>query len=152
MYSAEEAKRIRNEFWEGFRNYTNQRRKRQGVSGKWMLTRTGINALNLRFHIDQQQAQVGIDLETSNMDKRLELFEKLESTKKILHNVMSEPMIWEVDYLRENGKSVSRIYLKMDDVNIYDTGTWKRVYRFFFEKMDALESYYRDYQDFLRYS
>lgn len=151
MYTKEEAKEIRNAFWEGFRNYTNRRRIKQGRTGKWMLTRTGINALNLKFHIDREKAQVGIDLETGNMDKRLELYEKLESTKKILTEYMKQPLTWELEYTRENGKSVSRIYVEIRDVNIYDRSCWKRVNRFFFEKMDALESYYTEYRDYLRY-
>jgi hypothetical protein len=151
MYSKEEAKTLRNDFWLGFRKYTNRRRMKQKRSGKWILTRTGINAMNLKFHIDREIAQVGIDLETGNMEKRLELFEKLEATRSILEQHMQEPMNWELEYIRENGKSISRICVQLDEVDLYDPSTWKKVYRFFFEKMDALETYFTEYKDYLRY-
>lgn len=151
MYSKEEAKATREEFWDGFKTFSSSRRVRKKMSGRWMLNHTGIKTLNLRFHIDREVAQVGIDLETRNMDKRLELFEKLESVRKILEETMQEPMIWDIEYIRENGKSVSRIYLQISNVDIYDRETWKLAYNFMFDKMMKLEKFYIEYQDFLRY-
>ncbi len=50
---------------------SSRKRKRKKLSGNWLLNNTGVKALNLRFHVDRKVAQVGIDLETRNMDKRL---------------------------------------------------------------------------------
>lgn len=72
MYSKEESKALREEFWNQFKK----------MSGTWLLSNTGIKALNLRFHVDREVAQVGIDLETKNMDKRLELFEKMNKLEE----------------------------------------------------------------------
>jgi hypothetical protein len=117
-----------------------------------MLTQTGVKALNLRFHVDRQVAQVGIDLETKNMDKRLELYEKLESVKKVLEEAMEEPMIWELEYIRENGKSVSRIYQQIEGVDIYNRDTWEKAQRFMYERMTRLEAFYMEYKDFFKYA
>ncbi len=152
MFSKEKAKALREEFWEEFKTLSIRRRLRKKLSGPWLLNNTGIKALNLRFHVDRKVAQVGIDVETRNMDKRLMLYEKLESVKRILEEAMQEPMIWEIEYLRENGKSVSRIYLQIDGVDIYNPGTWSRAHQFMFEKMIRLESFYHEYGDFFKYS
>lgn len=152
MYSKEEAKALREEFWEQFKTLSTKKRLRKRLPGPWLLNNTGIKALNLRFHVDRKVAQVGIDLETRNVDKRLELYEKLESVKRILEEAMQEPMIWEIEYLRENGKSVSRIYLQLDDVDIYNPITWSKVHQFMFEKMMKLEAFYQEYRDFFKYS
>ncbi len=151
MYSKEEAKVIREEFWDRFRSLSTRRRTRKKLPGNWMLNNTGVRAMNLRFHVDRKVAQVGIDLETRNMDQRLELYEKLESVRKILEEAMGEPMIWEIEYIRENGKSVSRIYLQKEGVDIYDRETWKDAHNFMFEKMMNLEAFYREYRDFFKY-
>ena len=84
MFSKEDAKQLREEFWDQFKELSARRRARRRLPGNWMLTHTGIKALNLRFHVDRKVAQVGIDLETRNMDKRIELYEKLEALKKLL--------------------------------------------------------------------
>lgn len=151
MYSKEEAKSLREEFWDRFRTMSTRRRTRKKLPGNWLLTNTGVKALNLRFHVDREFAQVGIDLETRNMEKRLELFEKLESVKKILEEAMQEPMTWEIEYIRENGKSVSRIYLQLENVDIYNRDTWQKTHQFMYEKMMRLEAFYREYRDFFKY-
>ena len=151
MFSKEEAKKLREEFWDQFKELSARRRARKRLPGNWMLTQTGIKALNLRFHVDREVAQVGIDLETRNMDKRIELYEKLESLKKLLEEAMEAPMNWDLEYIRENGKSVSRIYLQKENIDIYDKETWSRAHQFMYENMMKLELFYREYSDYLKY-
>lgn len=151
MFSKEEAKALRMEFWDRFKTFSTRRRTRKKLPGNWLLIQTGIKALNLRFYVDRKVAQVGIDVETRNMEKRLELYEKLESVKKVLEEAMQEPMIWEIEYIRENGKSVSRVYLQIDGVDIYDPDTWPKAHRFMYEKMMLLEAFYREYRDYFKY-
>ncbi len=152
MFSKEVAKQYREEFWEEFRRLSGSRRKQRKLPPEWILDRTGVKALNLRFHVDSKLVQVGIDLETRNMDKRIELYEKLESVKKILETTMGEPMNWELDYRRENGKSVSRIYLQLEGVNIYNRDTWPSAHEFMYRHMMNLEEFYREYRDFFKYA
>lgn len=151
MFSKEEAKQLREEFWDAFKLMSTARRSRKKLPGNWILSQTGIKALNLRFHVDRKVAQVGIDLETRNMDKRIELFEKLESLKKLLEEAMGSPLNWELDYIRENGKSVSRIYRQIDDVDIYKRDTWARAQQFMYENMMKLEAFYEEYRDYLKH-
>jgi len=151
MYSKEETKQIRLEFWEQFRTFTNRRRKKQGRSGKWILDKTGINALNLKFHFDTSEAIVGIDLETRNLDRRIELFGKLESLKKQVEKALGDSTRWELEYIRENDKAISRIYTSIGNVSILDKKSWNRVNMFFFDRMTALEDFYSEYGDYLRY-
>ena len=152
MFSKEEAKALREEFWDQFKTLSIRRRIRKKLPGEWLLTNTGIKALNLRFHVDREVAQVGIDLETRNMDKKIELYEKLESLKKLLEEAMESPMIWELEYIRENGKSVSRIYLQMEGVDIYKRDTWAGAHKFMYDNMMKLEAFFGEYQDFLKYA
>jgi hypothetical protein len=151
MFSKEEAKEMREEFWDSFRQLSVKRRTRKKLPGNWMLSQTGIKALNLRFHVDREVVQVGIDVETRNMEKRIELYEKLESLKKRLEEAMGSPLQWELEYIRENGKSVSRIYMEKQGVDIYNRETWPGAHRFMYEQMMKLEIFYREYKDFIKY-
>jgi deoxyribodipyrimidine photolyase len=152
MYSKEEAKAIRTDFWEGFRRYTLPRKQKQKLAPGWIMENTGINALALRFSLEDSSAMVGIDLETNSMEKKIELYDKLETLKKILHDAMGKELIWDLDYTRENGKSVSRIYTRLDNVTIYDRNCWDDVYKFFYKNMRALETFYEEYRDYLKYT
>jgi len=152
MYTKEESKLLREEFWDKFNTMSRRKRLRKKLPGPWILTQTGVKALNLRFHVDRKVAQVGIDLETRNMDKRLELYEKLESVKKILEEAMQDAMIWELEYIRENGKSVSRIYQQIEGVDIYNKDTWELAFQFMYERMMRLEAFYQEYRDLFKYA
>ncbi|MFZ5939968.1 MAG: DUF4268 domain-containing protein [Bacteroidota bacterium] len=150
MYSKEEAKKMRNEFWDSFRLYSSSRRRRKGKPGNWMMDATGIRAVNLKFHFDTESALVGLDIETGSLDKRIELFERMEGLKKLLDQAMETEMTWELDYVRENGKSVSRIFTLIRDVSIYERETWPLVMKFFFDKMSRLEEFFIEYKDYIR--
>ncbi|MDA3823431.1 MAG: DUF4268 domain-containing protein [Bacteroidales bacterium] len=150
MYDKEEAKQMRIDFWQQFTDYTNNRRKNKGRTGKWIMDKTGINAINLKFHFDQKMALVGIDVETKNLDTRIAIYEKLESLKEQINKALGENTLWEVDYIRENDKSISRVYTAIDNVDIFDKTSWNRVNMFFFDRMTALEDMFLEYRDILR--
>jgi len=150
MYSKEEAKQLREDFWEGFRRYTLPRKRSKKLSPKWIMDKTGINALSLRFSLENNNAMVGIDIESRSMDKRLELYERIEAVKKLLHESMGKELIWELDYERENEKSVSRVYTILHDVSIYERESWGDIYKFFFKNMLNLEVFFEEYRDYLK--
>ncbi len=60
-------------------------------------------------------------------------------------------MIWELEYIRENGKSVSRIYLQKEGIDIYNKDTWQAAHQFMFDRMSKLEAFYLEYKDFFKY-
>ena len=151
MFSKEESKQLRLEFWDRFERISSRKRIKNHQDPKWIMNDTGIRQLKLKFHFDEKLATVGIDVETRNMDKRIDIFGKLERMKSMLENVLRDSLIWELDYMLPSGKSVSRVYLKMENVNIYDKNDWDRVIRFFYEKMSAIEEVFVEYKDYLKY-
>ncbi|HKJ78776.1 MAG TPA: DUF4268 domain-containing protein [Prolixibacteraceae bacterium] len=151
MYNREEAKQIRVNFWDQFKDYTMKRNRKTGRKGQWILNKTGINGLNLKFHFDNTIAIVGIDVETRNMDKRIDLYGKLESLQKQINKALGKNTQWEIEYTRENNKSISRIYTSLEQVNIFDPECWNSVNMFFYDRMSGLEEFYQEYKDYLRY-
>jgi hypothetical protein len=151
MYSKEESKNIRLEFWNRFKDYSALRRRQKGKPAKWIMNNTGIKQLKLKFEFDENQAVVGIDIETRNTDKRIELYDKLEKLKKILEEKFKQPLIWELDYIQASGKSISRIYLMKEGVNIYNEESWPEVFYFFYKNMMKLEDFYEEFRDMLKY-
>ena len=150
MYSTYEKKQIREEFWNRFRDYSAIRRRQKGKPAKWIMNNTGIRALKLKFEFEGTKASVGLDIETRNLDRRLELMDKFESLKTILHQAVGQEMNWELEHTLENGKSISRICLELDDVDIYDRDCWQTVFPFFYKNMMKLEAFYEEYRDVLK--
>ncbi len=150
MFTAEDKKAMREEFWTRFHSYSAVRRRQKGKPAKWIMNNTGIRQLKMKFEFDEDKASVGIDIETRNEERRLELFEKMEQVKKILHTTVGQEMHWEPDRVQPNGKSISRINLEMTGVSIYDRKSWEIVFPFFYKNMMKIESFYDEYRDFLK--
>lgn len=151
MYSKEEKKNLRSGFWTQFKTFSNKRNLKAGKPGKWIMEATGIKQLKLKFHFDTEIAWTGIEIDTRNLDKRIELFDKFEKLKTILDDAVPEPLIWDLEVKVTELKTVSRIYAVKKDVNIYDKSCWKIVNSFLYSIMAPIEDVYREYYDFLKY-
>ena len=73
MYSKEEALLIKKEFWTAFAS---------AYPRKWLLYDTKIKDVTFKFYIDNKKAQVILDIEQKDEEKRKIYFEKIESFRK----------------------------------------------------------------------
>lgn len=151
MYSQEEKKAIKREYWEIFNELSAKRRAKARRKPKWLLDHTGIKQLRLKFHFDETHAIVGIDVDTTDLDKRVDLFDKLEKLKTLLEKAMGQEMIWDLEHEIENGKMISRVYCRLNNVNIYDKDCWGDVAEFMYLNMRRLEDFFIEYRDYLKY-
>ncbi len=151
MFTKEEKKNVRQEFWEQFKVYSNKRKLRSESSGKWIMNDTTIRQLKLKFHFDEKVAFAGIEIETRNLDKRIELFDKLEKLKTILEEAIPDNLEWILEAPVSGGKTVSRIISVKKDVNIYNKTCWPVVNTFLYDIMFPLEKIFKEYKDYLKY-
>jgi hypothetical protein len=152
MFTKEENKQLRLEFWNRFYKMSGKKRIRSRKPAKWIMNDTGIRQLKLKFHYDEQIATAGIDIETRNMEKRIELFGKLESLKSKFEAFFGKSLAWEFDHILPTGKSISRVYIILRDVNIYCKDDWDKVNRFFYDHMTLFEDLFNEYKDYFRYA
>ena len=120
------------------------------MTSKWAGDNTGIKSLNLKFHFDESVALVCIDIVAKDLDRRIELYDKLETLKTVLEGNLEEALIWDLQYIIESGKEISRIYLKKEGVNIYTESCWPDVMVFFFNKMIRIEPVILEYRDYIK--
>ncbi|MEZ4792180.1 MAG: DUF4268 domain-containing protein [Gelidibacter sp.] len=140
MFSKEESRKLREDFWISFG---------KSFPRKWILYNTKIKGFSFKFHFDTKNALVALDLE-DDLENRINYWEKLHSLKSILLNDFLHDATFEEEYLLENGKEISRIYVKLDaKVSIHNKYTWRDVMEFFNEKMALFEDFFNEYRDFL---
>ncbi len=151
MYSKEESKTNRLDYWNRFKAWSGGKRHKLGKQGRWMMNDTGMKQLKLKFHFDENMAQACIEVDTKNLDKRIEIWEKLESLKSVLENQATFSLCWELEYKLADDKTVSRIYDQLDNVNIYDRSCWKNVNAFLYSRMSVFEEFFVEYKDYLKY-
>lgn len=141
MYSREEAQRLKQEFWVTFAEKHPQ---------KWVLYDTKIKDFSFKFYVDNKKAQVLIDIEHRNDEKRMLYFEKLESLKTILEDNFIKDLVFEKNFTLENGKIIGRIWVEKLGVGVSNKNYWDEIFDFFNEKMLALELFYLEYGDYIQ--
>ncbi|EPR74537.1 hypothetical protein ADIWIN_0437 [Winogradskyella psychrotolerans RS-3] len=141
MFSKEESRLLRQEFWISFG---------KSFPRKWLLYDTKIKGFSFKFHFDTKSALIALDIE-DDLENRIKYWEKLTSLKGILQNDFLPDIIFEEEYILENGKEISRIYLPLDQkVSIHNKNTWRDVMEFFNENMDLFESFFYEYSDIIK--
>jgi len=150
MFSKEEAKKIRQDFWITFGKRTALLPTDDGSKKKWILFKTGISDLSFKFESERKFARVCIDIETNDLINRIQYFEKFQSLKAILEEAVPNELIWDETFILENGKEISRIYCQLDGVSLYNQKKWPEIYDFFIANMSTIEEVYNDYVDFIK--
>lgn len=141
MFSKEEAKRIKREFWINFS---------EEYPRKWLLYNTNIKDFSFKFYVDNKKAQVLLEIEPKDEEMRKIYFEKVESLKNVLIDEYISDAIFERDFYLENGKTVSRIWVQLDNISVNNRNTWSQIFDFFNEKMSAFELFFYEYEDYLK--
>ncbi|MEN8817704.1 MAG: DUF4268 domain-containing protein [Nonlabens sp.] len=140
MYSKEEAKQIRQQFWTMFGKRYDR---------KWMLYDTKLKDIVLKFSFEDRRALVSIDINHEDDVFRAYYYDKLVSLKNIMLEEVSDEIIFEENYLLESGKMISRVFIMLERVKIQKQTDWPVVYDFFHKNMDKMESFFVEYKDFI---
>ena len=141
MYSKEESQRLKREFWIDFADK---------YPRKWVLYDTKIKDFSFKFYVDNKKAQVLIDIEPRNEDNRIAYFEKLEALKNILEEEFIKDLVFEKNFVLENGKTISRIWVEKLGISVSNKQYWDEIFDFLNEKMHALEMFFLEYDEFIK--
>lgn len=141
MFSREESKKLREEFWISFG---------KSFPRKWTLYNTDIKNLSFKFYFDKKNAMVTLDLEHNDLEKQINTWEKIASLKSILISDFLPNAIFKDDYILDNKKEISRIYVTKENVSIHNKNTWQETMVFLNENMQKFEAFFEDYSDIIK--
>ena len=141
MFSKEEALQIKKDFWIAFADE---------YPRKWLLYNTKIKDVTFKFYVDNKKAQVLLDIEPKDEEKRKIYYEKVESLKTILLEDYLDDVIFERNFYLETGKVISRVWVEKTGISINNKNTWPEIFDFFAEKMDAFERFFYENEDYIK--
>ncbi|MFP4664301.1 MAG: DUF4268 domain-containing protein [Bacteroidales bacterium] len=150
MFSKEEKKILRLTFWGSFNAMSARRRQAEGKPREWMLKRSGVKGLSLRFDLDREHAAVGFEIWRKDKFEEALMFEKLESLRNMMEGIIDKDIIWNDEFVTTEGRQCSRIYVRLDNVDMYQKEDWPEIQEFFFVYMSKFESILLEFKDILR--
>lgn len=150
MYSKDELKALKTEFWESFAAYCDVQPYLRGRKKMWLLYNTKIKGVELKFDITRSGAYVILEVNRKPENARLEMFEKLTWYKDSLEKEFKEPLVWDICFVRESGQEVSRVCLAKENIDFHRRGHWSEFYAFMAQNMYRLEKNFASIAEYIR--
>ncbi|MDH6358324.1 DUF4268 domain-containing protein [Parabacteroides sp. PF5-9] len=150
MYSKEELKNLKTEFWESFAAYCEVQPYLRGRKKIWVLYNTKVKAVELKFDIVRKKTMVMIEVNHRQEDSRLEMVEKLTWYKETLERDLENELIWDICYRRETGQEVARIYILKEGADLHRREDWGELFAFMAQKMYLLERNFLEIAAYLK--
>ena len=150
MYSKDELRKLKTEFWESFAAYCKVQpylRRRRKI---WVLYSTKIKGVELKFDATRNGALVILEVNHKQEDLRLEMYEKLTWYKVDLEKDFPEGLIWNDCFVRETGQQVARIYVEKRGIDFHRREDWGEFFSFMAGQMYLLERNFMKIAEYLR--
>ena len=149
MYSKEQAKLLRKEFWIVFARRCEIVPELRHKKKKWILYDTGLSGIDLKFEVSRTEALVMIEINSRLESRRLEIFETLQKYRKFLEEGFAGPLEWDICFVRESGQEVCRIYTLLPHVDFHRQNQWPDIFNFMIDNMLLLENNLMEIKDVL---
>lgn len=145
MYSKEEKKELKVGFWTELNDKLTETGKAKGRNLEWMNYPTNIKRLFFRMEADETSARICIDLQFVSKGIREIYYLQFQELENKLKETFTTDVKFVPDYEHWNGKTISRIYCELNDVNVNNTEDWKKTHDFLTENFLNLDTFWEEF-------
>lgn len=142
MYTREEVKKLKEEFWTTFGQYMKVIRSADMEKINWVNYKTGIRHLFFRMEADKRNAMIMIELTHQDDGIRRLMLAQFEELKDVLHSMLGEEWDWIIEQQDEYGKTTSRISCTIANVSVFNKDHWPQLISFFKPRIIALDEFW----------
>lgn len=150
MYSKDELKNLKLEFWESFAAFCGVQPYLRGRKKIWTLYDTKVKGVELKFDATREGAFVILEVNHRGEEARLEMFERLTWYKDTLEMDFPEGLTWDICFVRDTGKQVARIYTSKSGIDFHRRQDWGEFFSFMASQMYLLERNFMSIAEYLR--
>ena len=150
MYSKDELKNLKLEFWESFAAFCEVQPYLRGRKKIWTLYDTKVKGVELKFDATREGAFVILEVNHRGEEARLEMFERLTWYKDTLETDFPEGLTWDICFVRDTGKQVARIYTSKSGIAFHRRQDWGEFFSFMASQMYLLERNFMSIAEYLR--
>ena len=150
MYSKDELKNLKLEFWESFAAFCEVQPYLRGRKKIWTLYDTKVKGVELKFDATREGAFVILEVNHRGEEARLEMFERLTWYKDTLETDFPEGLTLDICFVRDTGKQVARIYTSKSGIDFHRRQDWGEFFSFMASQMYLLERNFMSIAEYLR--
>ena len=137
MYSKDELKNLKLEFWESFAAYCEVQPYLRGRKKIWTLYDTKVKGVELKFDISRNGAYVILEVNHRSEELRLEMYERLTWYKEMLEQDFPGGLTWD-------------IYTAREGLDFHRRQDWGEFFTFMASQMYLLERNFMSIAEYLR--
>ncbi len=143
MYKKEEYREFKLEFWQAFDRYTDFFSMKIGVPVEWMLYKTGIKDLELKFDVQPKSVRVVLESASRDFDRRFDIYAELDNYKAVLFDGIETEWEWDDSFTLESGKRVGRVFIELP-ISFHNRDSWPEIFSFMATNMYQLQTNFQE--------
>lgn len=119
----------------------------EGLPINWINYKTDIKGIFFRTDVERKFAEVSIEISHPDSSIRLMIFEQFEEYDNVLKSYLGEEWNWTKEDYDEEGKNISTIKIRLDNISIFRETDWPEIISFLKSKMINLDEFWCDHKD-----
>lgn len=119
----------------------------EGERINWINYKTGVKGIYFRTNVDRKFAEVMIQVDHPDPDFRQMIWEQLEEYEIVLQGYLGEDWIWTAQDFDDDGKEISTIKIRLENVSIFRDSDWPTIITFLKERMINLDEFWCDHKE-----
>lgn len=147
MYTREEASKIKQEFWTVFGQYISPYKSIDGQKVNWINYKTGLKHVYFKMHADKKTANIGIVIAHPDEGIQELFYEQFLEFQMMLHDLLGEKWDWELHTQDEFSRTISKISISLNGVNIFNKKDWPELIAFLKPRLLLLDEFWYDVRD-----
>ena len=149
MYSKEESKSLKKEFWTTFGVYMKKYNKLYENKIRWVNYKTTCKDIYFRLDADKKKAYFSIDLQHRDESIRALFYEQFTELKAVITEEFKSKLTWEEECETYYG-TFSRIQTEIPNVSIFNKNNWQEMFQFLEQNIVNAHDFWEDYGEIFK--
>ena len=149
MYSKEESKALRKDFWTSFGVYMKKYNKEFQQKIRWVNYDTKCKDIYFRLDASKKMAFFSIDLQHRDEGLRSIFYEQLTELKAVLTDSFTQELTWDPEFETPYGIS-ARIYVELHNVSVFNKDNWREMFQFMEQNIVDAHNFWEDYGEIFK--
>ena len=144
MFSKQASSQLKKEFWTAFGLYMKPVPFAEGEKNNWINYKTRQKHIAFRMDATNEEAVVAIEISHSDTGIQQLYFEQFLEMKTMMAEAIGEGWEWLLHTTNETGQTISRIFISIGNVNVFNKADWPALISFFKKHMIALDTFWSE--------
>ncbi|WP_341901270.1 DUF4268 domain-containing protein [Fluviicola taffensis] len=149
MYSKEEAKQLKINFWNQFKVQMQKTRSSNGRRMNWLSYPSEVKDIYIRVDADGKGARLTFDIQGKDAGVRQILWEQVTELKIVLESEMGTEGVWIENANTSVVSDFNRIIWERSDLNFYKPEDHPEIINYLADRLIHFDAFYQEFKDIL---